>query len=54
MHKYQREEKRPSSPERSQGTYATSMSSSIREMISPCSATMVAMRVYIPVIYVIR
>ena len=31
-------------------TYAMSMSSSMREMISPCSATMVAIRVYMPVI----
>ncbi|GMF09647.1 unnamed protein product [Phytophthora lilii] len=31
-------------------TYAMSMSSSMREMISPCSATIVAMRVYMPVI----
>lgn len=34
-------------------TYAISMSSSMREMISPCSATMVAIRVYMPVIYVV-
>lgn len=33
-------------------TYAISMSSSIREIISRCSATIVAIRVYIPVIYI--